>query len=59
MNEEEILADFIGFLAAVAPKLYDIFKQHGRDAVLEALDATIVAMREKTDADLRNKPYEG
>ena len=46
---------FLEFLASIAPKLIDLFKAGGRDAVLEALDATLVAVRQKTDDDLKRK----
>lgn len=46
---------FLEFLAEIGPRLFDLFKAGGRDAVLEALDATLVAIRQKTDDDLRKK----
>jgi hypothetical protein len=55
MNPEQLALDFFEFLASIGPKLFELFKAGGRDAVLTALDASLVAIREKTDADLRAK----
>ncbi len=54
-EEEKLALDFVEFLVSIGPKLFALFKSGGRDVVIEALDATLIAAREKTDADLRAK----
>lgn len=55
MGAEKILVEFGLLLASAIPKLIELFKHGGRDGVLVALDAALVAARAKNDADLATK----
>lgn len=55
MGAEKILIEFGIALAAALPKLIELFRTGGRDGVLVALDAALVTVRAKNDADLAAK----
>jgi hypothetical protein len=49
------LEDLAGVLVEALPKLVELFKHGGKDAVLTALDGALVVARAKTDEDLAAK----
>lgn len=49
------VAAFVSLLAAITPKLFELFSHQGRDGVIVSIDAMLATARAKTDEDLRRK----
>lgn len=54
-NVVTALEELGGVLVESVPKLVELFKHGGRDAVITTLDGALVVARAKTDDDLKKK----
>lgn len=57
MDAAQAIVEVGEVIVAAIPKIIELFKHGGRDAVLTALDAGLAGARAKTDADLEAKHH--